>query len=97
MSDAGRLADRVSDLCARGESVDDTVARLQQRVGQIEALVAAGGGELSHSAGSAVRELSARVYTATAAIEAKKSAVAAELQAVAQRDRVQRVYTRTPG
>jgi hypothetical protein len=44
-----------------------------------------------------VRELSHRLSAAAAAAEAKKADLGIELVALAQRDRVRRLYVRPPG
>ena len=95
MTEAGRLADRVSDQCARGESVDQTVSALTAQVRQIESCLA--DSDLSWSAGPMVRELSHRLSAAAAAAEAKRADLGTELVALAQRDRLRRTYVRPAG
>jgi hypothetical protein len=95
MTEAGRLADRVCEQCARGESVGQTVAALTARVRQIESCLA--DSDLGRTSGPVIRELTHRLSAATAAAEAKWAALGTELDAIAQRDLLRRTYVRPPG
>lgn len=95
MTDAGRLADIVSEQCARGESVDQTVTALTARVRVIESCLA--DSDLNWSAGPMVRELSHRLSAAIVAVEARRADLGTELVALAQRDRLRRTYVRPAG
>jgi hypothetical protein len=94
---AGHLADLVAGLCARGESIDQAVSDLADRVDRITALVVADNADLDWATEPVARQLIARLAVATTVAEARKAAVATELEALAQRDRVDRTYRRPPG
>lgn len=96
MTHATRLADRIPHLCSQGEPVERPVAELADQVARLGALIASGGPEVGRTTGPGVRELGRRLAAATQVVEAKKAAVAAELEALAQRDRVRRTYQRPP-
>lgn len=89
---AARLADEVVVNCTHGEAVDGAVSHLADRVGQIERLVA-DRGRLPAFVTAALRDLTRQIAATTAAVEARRSALAFELETLVRRDRVRRAYT----
>jgi hypothetical protein len=72
--------------------VEPAIAQLVEQVSRIESLVAATG----TGARRAIQELVSRIYDTIARIEAQKIAVGSELAALAQQDRVRRMYQHSP-
>lgn len=92
LTTAERLADRVTDLCRRGEPVDNELAGLNRAVAAVVAGVA--GGEPADLL--RIRQLTERVAAATAAAEARKASLATQLEQLSRHDRVRRAYVRPP-
>ena len=84
LTTAERLADRVTDLCGRGEPADNELADLGRAVAVLP------------TGTPVVQVLAAKVAAALAAAETAKAAVAAELEQLAARGRVSRAYGRPP-
>lgn len=92
LTTAERLADQVADLCRRGEPVDNDLAGLHRTVAAVMERLAAGeSADLRR-----IRLLTDRVAAATAAAEARKAALATQLEQLARHDRVRRAYVRPP-
>lgn len=93
MSDAERLADRVADLCRRGESVDNELVGLTTAVRSVVDVLPDG---VPPALRGRWHDLSNKVATATAAADARRVDLAIELELHARLDRVRRAYVRPP-
>lgn len=93
LTTAGRLADRVTDLCNRGESVDNELDGLNRAVSAAMERMPAG---VPPQLQAEWQQLTDRMAAATAAAEARKAAMAAQLEQMARHDRVRRAYVRPP-
>jgi hypothetical protein len=91
---AERSADRIADLCRRGESVDNAVAELSAAVAAVAAGCPNGIPPELHRRWLSLSE---RVAAATRAAEARTNDLAAELEHTARHDRVRRAYLRPAG
>lgn len=94
LTTAERSADRVADLCRRGQPVDNAVDELSAVVSAVAAEYPNGLPAELHSRWSALTE---RVAEATLAAQARSGELAAELEQTARQDRVRRAYSRPPG
>lgn len=93
LTTAGRLADRVTDLCQRGEPVDNELDGLNRAVSAAVERLPGGVPPALHTEW---RLLTDRIAAATAAAEARKAAMATQLEQTARHDRVRRAYVRPP-
>ena len=93
MTDAERLADRVADLCRRGETVDNELVGLTAAVRTVVTHLPGG---VPPALCGRWHNLSRKVAVATAAADARRSELAAELEQHACLDRVRRAYVRPP-
>jgi hypothetical protein len=93
MTDAGRLADRVADLCRRGESVDNELVGLTAAVRSVVTCLPNG---VPPTLSGRWHDLSRKVATATAAADARRVDLAVELEQHARLDRVRKAYVRPP-
>ena len=94
LTTAERLADRVADLCLRGEPVDHAVDDLSAAVSAVVAECRSGIPPELHTRWQTLTE---RVASATSAAQARSGEMAAELEQTARNDRVRRAYSRQPG
>jgi hypothetical protein len=92
LTTAERLADRVADLCRRGEPVDNELTGLNRAVAAVVERVTAG----EQADLPRIRQLTDRVAAATAAAEARKATLATQLEQLSRHDRVRRAYVRPP-
>lgn len=93
LTHAERLADRVADLCRRGESVDNELVGLTVAVRTVVTHLPGG---VPPTLSGRWHDLSHKVAVATAAADALRSELAAELEQHACLDRVRRAYVRPP-
>lgn len=93
MTLAERSAVCVADLCRRGEPVDNDLDGLTRAVADVTARCPNGIPPELHRRWLALCE---RVSEATAAAEARRQLLAAELEQQARRHRVRRAYVRPP-
>ncbi len=94
LATAERSADRIADLCRRGEPVDNAVAELSAAVSAVAAVCPNGIPPELHRRWLSLSEC---VAAATHAAEARTHDLAAELEHTARHDRVRRAYLRPPG
>ena len=93
LASAERLADRIADLCERGEPADNELADL----GRVVGVVSAGWGtDTPAVVVSRCRALAGRVGVALTAAETRKAVLADELAQLAASSRVRRAYVRSP-
>ncbi len=91
---AERSADRITDLCRRGEPVDNAVAELSAAVSAVSAGCPNGIPPELHRRWLSLGE---RVAAATRAAEVRTSDLATELEHTARHDRVRQAYLRPTG
>jgi hypothetical protein len=94
LTTAERSADRIADLCRRGEPVDNAVGELSAAVAAVVAVCPNG---LPPELQPRWHTLTERVATATYAAQTRSGELAAELEQTARQDRVRRAYARPPG
>lgn len=93
MNTAERLADRVTDLCRRGEPVDNDLDGLTAAVAGVAARCPGGLPPELHRRWLALGE---RVASATALAETRRQQLADELENESRQHRLRRAYGRPP-
>jgi hypothetical protein len=93
MTTAERTADRIADLCRRGEAVDNELVGLTAAVSGVVAQLPDGVPPDLHLRWLALSE---RVAAATASAERRQDELSAELEGQARFDRIRRAYVRPP-
>ena len=94
LAEAERSADRVTDLCRHGGSVDTELSRLTVVVSTVVGGCPSGIPPELHDRWNALGD---RVAAARSAAEARRAALAAELEQTARKVRVRRAYIRPTG
>lgn len=90
---AERTADRIADLCRRGEAVDNELVGLTAAVSGVMARLPDGVPPELHPRWLALTE---RVAAATALAERRQHELSAELEGQARFERLRRAYVRPP-
>jgi hypothetical protein len=93
LTTAEQTADRIADLCRRGEAVDNELVGLTAAVSGVVARLPHGVPPSLHPRWLALTE---RVSAATALAECRRHHLLAELEGQARFERIRRAYVRPP-